>query len=470
MKQVEPPLNDRRRFSCVALSGAVVYSPVNMSILGLKRSAALLIFLLPLLLVLTAGAQERPMAFVGAKVVTMNGDTFDPGVLVVQDGRVVSVGPQSEIVFRDAEVRHLPGKVIIPGLVDTHSHIGAVALADPSAPIQPDIRVIDSIDVRHPSLRRAVTGGITTVNVMPGSGLLVGGQTLYLKLRNAMTIEQLILTNRMGRTGGLKMANGTNPQRDAPFPSTRGKAAALVRERFIAAQEYRDKIARAANDPEKLPSRDLALETLVEALDGSRVIHHHTHRHDDILTVLRLQKEFGFRVVLHHVTEAWKVADAIAAAEVHCSIINVDSPGGKLEARNLDWKTGAVLEQAGVLTAIHTDDYITDSRLFLRSAALSVRGGMSRDGALRALTLNGARMLDLEDRLGSLDPGKDADFVILSGDPFSVYTHVLETWIEGHKVCDRALPADYLHASGGLGAGDPRAAHLCCFEHGEGHQ
>jgi imidazolonepropionase-like amidohydrolase len=183
--------------------------------------------------------------------------------------------------------------------------------------------------------------------------------------------------------------------------------------------------------------------------------------------VLRLQQEFGFRVVLHHVTEAWKVADAIAAAAAPCSIINVDSPGGKLEARNLDWKTGGVLERAGVLTAVHTDDYITDSRLFLRSAALSVRGGMSRDGALRALTINGARMLDLEDRVGSLEPGKDADFVILSGDPLSVYTHVLETWVEGHKVFDRSLPEDRLHATGGVGAGNPRAAHLCCFESGE---
>ena len=352
--------------------------------------------------------------------------------------------------------------------MDTHSHIGAVALADPSAPIQPDIRVIDSIDVRDPSLRRAVAGGITTVNVMPGSGLLVGGQTLYLKLRRADTIDGLLLTNRLGRlAGGLKMANGTNPQRDAPFPGTRGKAAALVREKFIAAQEYRDKIARAGTDPEKLPPRDLALEILVEALDGSRVVHHHTHRHDDILTVLRLQQEFGFRVVLHHVTEAWKVADAIAAAPAPCSIINVDSPGGKLEARNLDWKTGGVLERAGVLTAIHTDDYITDSRLFLRSAALSVRGGMSRDGALLALTRNGASMLDLEDRVGSLEPGKDADFVLLSGDPLSVYTHVLETWVEGRPVFDRSLPEDRLHATGGVGAGNPRAAHLCCFESGE---
>jgi imidazolonepropionase-like amidohydrolase len=424
-------------------------------------------FLLPAVS-LGLGGQDATLAFTGGTILTMAGKTYNPGVLIVRHGRIVGVGPADTDVPDDAEVHDVSGKFIIPGLVDTHSHIGAVALADPSAPIQPDIRVIDSIDVRHPSFRRAVAGGITTVNVMPGSGLLVGGQTLYLKLRHANTIEDLLITNATGRVaGGLKMANGTNPQRDAPFPQTRGKAAALVREKFIAAREYRDKIARANGDVEKLPARDLALETLVEVLDGNRVVHHHTHRHDDIITVLRLQQEFGFRVVLHHVTEAWKVADAIAAANAPCSIINVDSPGGKLEARNLDWKTGGVLEQAGVLTAIHTDDYITDSRLFLRSAALSVRGGMSREGALLALTRNGARMLDLEDRVGTLEPGKDADFVVLSGDPLSVYTQVLETWIEGRRVFDRASPEDRLHAVGGPGAGNPRLAHLCCFETGE---
>jgi imidazolonepropionase-like amidohydrolase len=416
-------------------------------------------------------AQDQPMVLTGARIVTMNGNDFDPGMLIFQHGRIVSVGPIDGPIPPDAIERDLSGKVIVPGLVDTHSHIGAVALGDPSAPIQPELRVIDSIDVRHPSLRRAVAGGITTVNVMPGSGLLVGGQTLYLKLREGNTIDDLLLTNACGRVaGGLKMANGTNPQRDSPFPGTRGKAAALVREKFVAAQEYRDKIVRAEGDADKQPPRDLTLETLVEVLDGERVVHHHTHRHDDILTVLRLQREFGFRVVLHHVTEAWKVADAIAAAQIPCSIINVDSPGGKLEARYLDWKTGGVLERAGVLTAIHTDDYITDSRLFLRSAALSVRGGMSSDGALRALTHNGAIMLDLNDRIGSLEPGKDADFVILSGPPFSVYTHVLETWVEGRLVFDRTRPEDLLQAVGGPGAGQPQTEHLCCFETGEVHE
>ncbi len=409
-------------------------------------------------------AQETPVAFVGGRLITITGDTIEQGVMVVRDGRIAAIGGRDTEVPAGATVRHVEGKTIMPGLVDTHSHIGSVALADPSAPIQPDIRVIDSIDVRDSSIKKAQAGGITVANVMPGSGLLIGGQTLYLKLRNGNRIEDMLITNAEGHiAGGLKMANGTNPRKDPPFPGTRAKAAALVREKFVAAQNYRDKLARAKGDPEKMPDRDLALETLVEVLNGQRVAHHHTHRHDDIVTVLRLQKEFGFKVVLHHVSDGWKVADEIAAAKTPCSIIMVDSPGGKLETRDVDWKTGGILEKAGVLTAFHTDDPITDSRLLLRSAGLAVRAGMSYTGALKALTINGATMLDLQDRIGSLRVGKDADFIILSGDPLSVYTYVLETWIDGRQVFDRENAKDRLWAVGGYGAGNPRAAYLCCF-------
>ena len=155
-------------------------------------------------------------------------------------------------------------------------------------------------------------------------------------------------------------------------------------------------------------------------LEGKRVVHHHTHRQDDILTVLRLQQEFGFRCVLHHVSEGWLAAKEIAAANVPCSVIVIDSPGGKLEAANLSLRTGAILDAAGVLVGFHTDDGITDSRLFLRSAALAVRAGMPRAKALEAVTIANARMLDLQDRIGTLTVGKDADFVVLSGAPFSV--------------------------------------------------
>jgi imidazolonepropionase-like amidohydrolase len=325
--------------------------------------------------------------------------------------------------------------------------------------------VLDSIDVLDPSLTRARAGGITTVNVMPGSGHLLSGQTIYLKLRRGHAIEDLAIRNADGTiAGGIKMANGTNSRRDPPFPGTRAKSAALVRERYLAAQEYRRKLADP--DPTKRPERDLGMEALLEALDGKRIVHHHTHRHDDVLTVLRLREEFGLRVVLHHVSDGWKVANEIAKAGVPCSLIVIDSPGGKLEARDMRWETARILSAAGVEVAFHTDDWITDSRLFLRSAALAVRAGLTPDKALAGLTIAGAHMLDLGARVGSLEAGKDADFVVLDGDPFSVYTHVQETWIEGQKVFDRSVPEDHLIAVGGYGAGSSRVTR-CCEEEEE---
>ncbi len=414
--------------------------------------------------VLGSLGDDAPVAFIGGRILPMTGPPIERGVLVVQGGKITVVGPEGTQIPMGARTNDMTGRVLMPGLVDTHSHVGSVAGGDGSSPIQPEVRVLDALDVRDPSLQRARAGGITTVNVMPGSGHLVSGQTLYLKLRDGRRVEDLLLTNRQGRiAGGLKMANGTNSRRDPPFPGTRGKSAALVREKFVAAQDYLAKIERAKGDASKLPARDLTLEALGEVLSGDRIVQHHTHRHDDILTVLRLRKEFGFKVVLHHVSDGWKVAEEIAGAKVGCSLIVIDSPGGKLEARDVDWKTGGVLEKAGVLVGFHTDDPVTDSRLFLRSAALAVRSGMSREGALKGVTLAGAELLDLQDRVGSLEAGKDADFIVLSGDPLSVYTHVLETWVEGSKVFDRADPKDRLVATGGYGAGDPRAAHLCCF-------
>jgi len=413
-------------------------------------------------------AQEKPIAFTGARIIPIVGDEIERGVLVVQNGKIVAVGPVDRVqIPQDSERRDVTGKIIMPGLVDTHSHIGGPAGGDGSAPIQPDTRAADAINVRDPGIQKAQAGGITVANVMPGSGHLLSGQTIYLKLRDGGTIDDLSIKLPDGTTaGGIKMANGTNSIRagGGTFPGTRAKSAALVREQYVRAQEYRDELKRAGDNAEKRPERDLAMEALVEVLDRRRVVHHHTHRHDDILTVIRLSKEFGFRVVLHHVTDGWKVADQIAAAGVPCSIIVVDSPGGKPETKDLSFANGAILEKAGVLVSFHTDDGITDSRLLLRSPALAVRAGMSRKGALEAVTINGAKQLDLADRIGSIEANKDADFIVLSGDPLSVYTKVLETWVDGERVFDRADPKDYLYAVGGYGASEDQLMHTDCFD------
>ena len=169
-------------------------------------------------------------------------------------------------------------------------------------------------------------------------------------------------------------------------------------------------------------------DALCEVLSGERLVHFHSHRADDIMTVLRMQREFGFKVLIQHGMEAWKVADELAEANVPVSL--------------------------------HSDDGVIDSRFMFRHAAMAVRAGMSREGALRALTINGAVQMGLDDKVGSLEVGKDADLVILNGDPLSVYTHVMETWVEGEKLFDRSKEEDLLMAQGGYGAGNPmEAAH-----------
>jgi imidazolonepropionase-like amidohydrolase len=419
--------------------------------------------LLGLGLALPTAAQEQPHVFRDATLYPIAAEPIESGTMVVQGGVIQAIGPTGSVDVPEGAVEHdVAGKVIMPGLVDTHSHIGEVSGGDASAALHPDVRTIDAINVRHPSMNRARAGGITTVQVISGSGHLMSGQTTYLKLREGGTVSELNACDDrpVADCGGMKMANGTNPQQEGgPFPQTRARAAAMVREQFVQAREYRRKMEQAES-PAEAPDRNLRMEGLIDVLEGERTVHFHTHRHDDVLTAIRLSEEFDFELVLHHVSEGWKVADEIAAADVPASIIIIDSPGGKPEADEVAYRTGRVLHQAGVDVAYHTDDPITDSRVFLRSPAIGVRAGLSREAALESVTLAGARMLGLADETGSLEAGKDADFIVLSGDPLSVYTDVEQTWVEGRVVFDRSNPEDREYATGGYRVYDDASHHV----------
>ncbi len=433
----------------------------------------------PLLLVLAAGIAmcdpalaEAPLVLRNARILTAEGKTFDPGAMVVQHGKITAVGLADEVKTPEgAEVRDLKGKVIIPGLVDSHSHLGVASRPtegpnsdgnEMTGPVQSVVRALDSINPFDPGIRMANAGGVTTANVMPGSGNVIGGQTIYVKLRGHSP-EQMWIASR-DVLGGLKMANGENPKRSygsrGKAPGTRMKVAALQRAEFVKARAYRDrwslyrKQLAAGEDPQP-PEVDLALEPLVEALEGKRTVHFHTHRADDILTVLRLKDEFGFDLVIQHGTEAYKVLDQIARHKVPVSMTVVDSPGGKAEVVDFIEGCGAELHKAGVKVIINTDDPVTESRFLLRTAAVVVRGGLPEDVALKAITLHPAQAMRLDHRLGSLAAGKDADFVVLSGEPFSVYTRVLETYIDGQRVFDLADPKQRLFQTGGFSLLDP---------------
>ncbi len=403
-----------------------------------------------------------------AVIYTGTGDKpIAKGTLIVRGGKIEAVADGGELPA-GAEVRDLKGAVVIPGLVDSHSHIGIYpkpavpAHADGnemSGPVQPGGRALDAVWPDDPGIRMAAAGGVTTANIMPGSGNVIGGQTVYVKLRGH-TIEEMRVTGKLPDgtevVGGLKMANGENPKgygrtkQQAPF--TRMKVASLQREQFVKAREYQQKWKAYRDGGEKgpKPDRDIAMEPLVEVLEKKRTVHFHCHRADDILTAVRLAEEFGFELVLQHGTEGYRVADVLAKKKMPVSVTLIDSPGGKAETIGLLDENPAILDKAGVPVCINTDDFITESRFLLRTAAIAVRGGMSDAAALKALTLTPARVLHLDHRVGSLEKGKDADFVILSGPPFSVYTKVLETWIDGKKVFDAKDDAQRAYRDGGF--------------------
>ena len=220
-------------------------------------------------------SQDAPVAFTGAEVIPIAGPPIDGGVVIVEDGKIVAVGDASTRIPRGATVVDVSGKVLMPGLVDTHSHIGGPSGGDSSSAVHPDTRALDAVDVRSDGFWRALAGGITTANVMPGSGLLMSGQTVHLKLRkDPKTIEDWLFCDDPVTEicGSMKMANGTNSIRNnPPAPGTRGKSAALVRQKYIQAQEYRDKLNEDSAGA-KPPPRDIAMEALVEILDGKRLV------------------------------------------------------------------------------------------------------------------------------------------------------------------------------------------------------
>jgi imidazolonepropionase-like amidohydrolase len=430
-----------------------------------RFAAVTLLFSACILASAQSARDENVLVVQGARILPITAPPIAQGVLVIKGGKIIAVGEMGNVqVPAGARIQDATGKVIMPGIVDSHSHIGIDAnptvsdsqdANEGSGPIQPALRALDAIDPADPNIRMATAGGITTANIMPGSGNVMGGQTAYVKLRGS-TIEQMLIP---GTIGGMKMANGTNPKgygARGQAPMTRMEEAALARGIYQKAQEYKAKWdayakAVAAKDKNaKEPDHDLGLDAVVQVLDGKRIVHNHTHRADDVMTVLRLADEFHYRVVVHHGTESCDVAEELARRHIGVSFTMIDSPGGKPETIHFSISCPARLEKAGVKVAFNTDDPITNSRLLLRSAALGVRGGMSEDAALKGLTIYPAEMLDLETRVGSLEVGKDADFIVLSGPPLSVYTHVMETWIEGEKVFDRNNPADVRYATGGF--------------------
>ena len=392
--------------------------------------------------------EDDVLAIVGGTVLTMAGETIENGTVLVRDGRIARVG-SGVGPPRGAHVIDAGGGYVMPGIFDAHSHIAtAGGVNEGSLAVTSMARIEDVVDPTDIAIYRALAGGVTTVNVLHGSANPIGGQNAVLKLRWGQDADGLRFD---GAPPGIKFALGENPKRSRSFgpgprryPATRMGVLDIIREAFTRAAEYRDAWTRhreavAAGERSRPRARDLELEPLVEILAGERLVHAHSYRADEILQLLRLAEELGFRIAtLQHVLEGYRVADEIAAHGAGASTFS-DWWAYKVEAYEAIPHNAALMADRGVLVSVNSDD-AEEMRHLNHEAAKAVRwGGLSDDEALALVTINPARQFGIDDRIGSIEVGKDADIVIYDRHPLSSYAVVQTTLVDGKVYFDREL-------------------------------
>ncbi|MEN8700479.1 amidohydrolase [Bacillus infantis] len=375
------------------------------------------------------------LAITNAKIFDGTGKKYENANLIIQDGKIRRIGENLEI-GEEYTVIDAAGKIVTPGLIDVHTHLGVHEegvgkegqdFNETSAAATAQVRAIDGINPMEKGFEDARRFGITTVQVMPGSANVIGGEMIVLKTAGQI-IDEMVIRN----PSGLKAATGENPKRfhggKGIMPTTRMGVAAILREKFIEAQSYIENRKAGKAD------RKLELENIAKVLNKEIPLRVHAHRADDIITILRLKREFGFDLTIEHCTEGHLIAPFIAKHEVRVSVGPTMSSRSKVELADKGWHTLPALAKEGIAFSLTTDHPVVGIEHLMTSAILAVKNGLSEEQALEAITINAARHLGVEDRVGSLEPGKDADFVIWSGDPFDLRSSVEETYINGIRV------------------------------------
>ncbi|MEO8288468.1 MAG: amidohydrolase [Chloroflexota bacterium] len=366
-------------------------------------------------------------------------------VLIGDDGKIVAVGAVKDVEIPEgATIVDATGKVVTPGYIDAHTHVGIGEMGvgregsdtnEGSDPITPQVRAIDATYPGDTAFNDALAAGITAVNVMPGSGNVIGGLAVLVKTHGTR-IDDMVVRHPTG----LKAAMGENPKRNygdqKKMPTTRLGVAALMRENLVKATTYLQKLdaSNLANDPTKPFERDLKMEHIGFVLRKEIPMRWHAHRSDDILTALRIRDEFGFDMVLDHATEAHMLPDELIERNIPAVVGPTLTAKYKVELRGRTLSTPGILVRAGVKVCLTTDHWVVAVQYLPLTLIMAVKEGLDRSQALKLVTINPAEIMGVADRIGSLAPGKDGDVVVWSGDPLDIYQRPEQVYINGEKV------------------------------------
>lgn len=362
------------------------------------------------------------------------------GDILIDNGKIIKI--EENIIENEAQIVEAEGKFVLPGFIDAHSHIGLFEEGvgssyqdgnEASNPLTPDVRAIDAFNPDDAAINRALEGGVTTVMILPGSANPIGGQGAILKLKGNI-VDNMILKE----PAGLKMALGENPKRvysgKNQTPSTRLGTAALIRGYFMKVQDYINKKKQCEKENKEFLDRDIKLEIGEKVLKGEIPARIHCHRKDDILTAIRISKEFGFKLVLEHATEGYKIADYIKENDIPVVIGPLFGFRTKLELKDKTYESVKILSDMGIMTAIMCDHPVIPLEHANVHAGVALKYGADEQKVLEMLTINPAKILGIDERVGSLSVGKDADIVIWSHHPFDLRARVEKVYIDGELV------------------------------------
>jgi imidazolonepropionase-like amidohydrolase len=395
----------------------------------------------------SVAAEPTPVILIqNATILTVSHGTIEHGSILIKDGKIAEIGAAVKAP-KGAQVIDATGQFVMPGIIDCHSHIAVDGnVNEGSISVSSIVNVADVLNADDIDIYRDLAGGVTVANVLHGSANAIGGQTVVIKLRWGQPASKLPFE---GALPGIKFALGENPKRSnfsrgtPRYPATRMGVEETIRGAFTEARDYKaawDLYNKRTSAGEKNlipPRRDLRLDPLVEVLEGKRYVHSHCYREDEILMLLRVAKEFGFKVrTFQHVLEGYKVADEIAASGAGASTFS-DWWAYTVEAYEAIPYNAALMTRRGVLVSVNSDDAGEATHLNQEAAKSIKFGGLSHDEALKLVTLNPAIQLGIDKRVGSIDAGKDADLVIYNHDPLSDYAVVQKTLIDGREYFDR---------------------------------